>query len=129
MFRVATVLVWGLLAALLLAPPQALRAESLSEAYLLPELFDIMAEEGRVTALNDPAVPEGTAGRAGWDAAVRRIYNPDRMHDDFATALADALTPETRAHALRLCPQRPWAPRVATGGKRAPRASVGCGGR
>lgn len=101
MFKFATVVVWGFMAAMFAAPPQALRAESLSEAYLLPELFNIMAEEGRATALNDPAIPQDAAGRAGWEAAVNRIYDPDRMHDDFASALADAVTPETRAHALR----------------------------
>jgi len=99
MLRIAIVALWGVVSALVL-PVQHLRADSLSDAYLLPELFDIMAEEGRIAALSDPTVPQDAAGRAGWEGAVNRIYNAERMHDDFIGALDAALSPETRADAL-----------------------------
>jgi len=90
-----------MLSAAFVLPVHHVRAESLSAAYFLPELFDIMAQEGRVAALEDPAVPQDAAGRAGWENAINRIYNADRMHDDFVSALDAALTPDIRADALR----------------------------
>lgn len=101
MLRIVTVALWGVMAAVLALPPQTLRADSVSDAYLLPDLFGIMAEEGREAALNDPAVQPGSAGRTGWESAINRIYDVERMHDDFVSALNAALTPEIRADALR----------------------------
>lgn len=101
MLRIVIVAFWGVMAASFILPAHQLRADSLSDAYLLPELFDIMAEEGRMVALSDPAVPQNGAGRAGWEGAINRIYDSDRMHEDFNTALTAALKPATRADALR----------------------------
>ena len=101
MLRIVTVAFWGVMSAALVLPTHGSRAESLSEAYLLPELFDIMAEEGRVAALGDPAVPQDAAGRAGWERVINSIYDAERMHDDFTTSLVATLTPEIRSDALR----------------------------
>lgn len=76
------------------------RASELSDSYLLPDLFDIMAEEGRSATLSDPTVPQDAAGRASWERAIGVIYNADRMHDDFVAALEARLDEDTRREAL-----------------------------
>jgi hypothetical protein len=77
-----------------------LRAQSLSEAYMLPDLFAIMAEEGRDAASADPAVAGNPAMEAQWARAVARIYDAEEMHDAFVAALDAALAPQVREAAL-----------------------------
>lgn len=100
MLRAVIVAIWSAAAGFGGFAHHNAQAQTISESYLLPELFDIMAEEGRDATLNDPAVPHTGTGRAGWEMEVARIYDPDRMHDAFATALDDGLDPDVRAEAL-----------------------------
>ena len=84
-----------------LAPRPAV-ASDLSEAFLLPELFDIMAEEGRASVLADGATPlQGSALRAFQDD-VAAIYAPDRMLSAFLTEMEKELAtrPDVRTDAL-----------------------------
>jgi hypothetical protein len=100
MLKVIRVALLGLMLGALSLAGQTVRADSLSEGYLLPDLFDIMAKEGRSSSLSDPAVPETAPGRASWERAIARIYDAQRMHDDFLAALDGRLDAETRADAL-----------------------------
>lgn len=70
-----------------LLPLRAVASDALSRAYLLPELFEIMAEEGRQSVMADGA--DALQGRALEDftRAVDQIYDPARMHADFLAAL------------------------------------------
>lgn len=70
-----------------LLPLRAGASDALSRAYLLPELFEIMAEEGRQSVMADGA--DALQGRALEDftRAVDQIYDPERMHGDFLAAL------------------------------------------
>lgn len=70
-----------------LLPLRAGASDALSRAYLLPELFEIMAEEGRQSVMADGA--DALQGRALEDftRAVDQIYDPARMHADFLAAL------------------------------------------
>ena len=84
-----------------LAPRPAVASE-LSDAFLLPELFDIMAEEGRASMLADGATPlQGSALRAFQDD-VAAIYTADRMLAAFLTEMEKELSsrPDVRADAL-----------------------------
>ena len=84
-----------------LAPRPAV-ASDLSDAFLLPELFDIMAEEGRASMLADGATPlQGSALRAFQDD-VAAIYTADRMLAAFLTEMEKELSsrPDVRADAL-----------------------------
>lgn len=76
------------------------QADVLSDSYLLPDLFDIMAEEGREATLSDPSVPETATGRASWERSIGVIYNSERMHDEFVSALNAQLDDDTRREAL-----------------------------
>lgn len=101
MLRMIAAAVFGsVMAGLVAAASSGARADTLSDAYLLPELFEVMAEEGRLAAEEDPAVPEDAAGRAGWERMIANIYNADRMHREFLTTLQEALDAEVRASAL-----------------------------
>ena len=72
---------------LVLFPLRAVASDALSRAYLLPELFEIMAEEGRQSVLADGA--DALQGRTLTDftRAVGQIYDAERMHADFLAAL------------------------------------------
>ncbi len=92
------------MACLLLVAP-ALRpaaADNLSDAYLLPELFEIMAEEGRNSALADGATPLQGQAFAEFERAIDRIYRPDEMRAQFVDNLRAELedAPEVIADAL-----------------------------
>jgi len=100
MLKVLTVVLCGVAAGLLAPTVAWARDNTLSEVYLLPDLFDIMAQEGRRATLSDPAVPEDAVGRAGWVRAVERIYDAELMHSDFIGALEKVLDPEVRTEAL-----------------------------
>lgn len=71
-------------------------AARIAAALRLPEVFDIMAEEGRDygRTLEEGMFPGG--GGVGWAADVARIYDADRTYatfmDRFAAELADAGT-------------------------------------
>ncbi len=102
-YRLSQFLILPVLALCLavLAPRPAV-ASDLSEAFLLPELFDIMAEEGRASVLADGATPlQGSALRAFQDD-VAAIYAPDRMLSAFLTEMEKELAtrPDVRTDAL-----------------------------
>lgn len=74
----------------------------LSEAFRLPELFEIMAEEGRASVLEeDTPILEGRALRA-WQDEVARIYDPAELESAFVVQLEHALAarPSARQDAL-----------------------------
>ncbi len=77
-------------------------AEDLSRAYLLPELFEIMAAEGRNSVLTEGAVPLEGRALADFERDVSRIYDQQTMHDAFlASLMAEvAATPEVLQDAL-----------------------------
>lgn len=66
-------------------------ADDLSRAYLLPELFDIMASEGRTSVLAEGAVPLEGRALADFERDVARIYDPAAMHDAFVASLLSEL--------------------------------------
>ncbi len=85
------------LGAVLLALVGSARADvgpgmaTLSEAYMLDELFAIIAEEGRDNAATiHSEVLDHAAGDA-WDRAVRRLYDPARLHTVFLGELTQEL--------------------------------------
>lgn len=81
---------------------RAAGAEDLSRAYLLPELFDIMASEGRSSVLAEGAIPLQGRALADFERDVARIYDKDTMHDAFLNKLTADLetTPEVLEDAL-----------------------------
>lgn len=87
------------LGAMLSRPAQA---DELARALLLPELFGIMAEEGRKSVLADGAVPLQGRAFAQFAGDVERIYQPERMLAEFLRVLEAELadTPEARTDAL-----------------------------
>lgn len=103
-----------LIAAMVLLVPAVARAQpapgvaALAQAFLLDELFDIMAQEGRdyATAIRDEQL-DGQAGR-GWQMAVERIYDPQRMRaafiERFDAELADNAATITDALAFATSP-------------------------
>lgn len=82
------------------APPRTAHATELADAYLLPELFDIMAQEGRQASRTDPDLPQDPAAQAQWSRTIARIYDAARMEAEFTEALEDRLAPEVREKAL-----------------------------
>lgn len=101
MLRIFAVAVFGsAMAGLVAAASSDARADTLSEAYLLPELFEVMAEEGRLAATEDPAVPEDAVGREGWERMIANIYDTDRIHKEFLSALQEGLDADVRASAI-----------------------------
>ncbi len=78
------------------------QADDLAEALLLPELFEIMAAEGRRSVLADDAVPLQGPALARFQADVEAIYAPEQMLADFVAALDDNLRPmpEVRADTI-----------------------------
>lgn len=88
LLRTAVVVVTGFLLAL--PSLRAASAQDVSRAYLLPELFEIMASEGRNSVLADGAIPLQGRALADFERDVARIYDHDTMHDAFlATLTAD----------------------------------------
>jgi hypothetical protein len=77
-------------------------ADDLSRAYLLPELFGIMAAEGRSSVLVEGAIPLQGRALADFERDVSRIYDAERMHAAFvATLTADMeATPDVVQDAL-----------------------------
>jgi hypothetical protein len=78
------------------------RASDLSEAFLLDELFEIMAEEGRRSAVMDGATPLQGRALAQFAEDVERIYTPSVMQGAFLAQLEAELraAPDQRADAL-----------------------------
>lgn len=68
-----------------------LQAQELSDAYLLPELFEIMSDESIAALGADGASPLSDAELAEWRAELAAIYDPERMHRRFMTVLEGAL--------------------------------------
>ena len=101
---------------LLGVPLRAAHAEDLSRAFLLPELFEIMAEEGRRSAVADGEIPLQGRALAEFERNVAAIYNAEAMRQAFEASvmaelesqpavLADALefaATELGARVLRL---------------------------
>lgn len=77
-------------------------ADDLSRAYLLPELFGIMAAEGRSSVLVEGAIPLQGRALADFERDVARIYDAERMHAAFVSILnADMdATPDVMQDAL-----------------------------
>ena len=89
--------------------PRPSQADDLVRAFLLPELFDIMATEGRNSVLEDGATPLQGNALALFRNDVTMIYQPERMLAEFATALETELarTPDARADALEFAATDP----------------------
>ena len=87
---------------LLAAPLRPAQAEALSRAFLLPELFEIMAEEGRRSAVADGAIPFQGRALAEFERKVAAIYDPDAMRMAFEDRLNAELAsqPDVREDAL-----------------------------
>lgn len=87
---------------LVIAQPRPALASDLSRAFLLPELFDIMAAEGRTSVLADGATPLQGQALAEFRSDVDAIYDAERMLNAFTAALEAELStrPEVRADAL-----------------------------
>jgi len=77
-------------------------ADDLSRAYLLPELFGIMAAEGRSSVLVEGAIPLQGRALADFERDVTRIYDAQRMHADFVAILTADMeaTPDVVQDAL-----------------------------
>ncbi len=90
------------LLALLLALPRPAQADDLSDALLLPELFDIMAEEGRNAVVQDEEIPLRGGVLAQFQQDVAEIYTPERLQMAFLAELDTALEakPDLRADVL-----------------------------
>ena len=90
------------LATLVLFPARPALAEDLARALLLPELFEIMAAEGRSSVLGDESTPLQGSLLARFEQDVARIYTPVQMAQNFVAALEDALQrhPDMRADTL-----------------------------
>lgn len=82
-----------LLAACLLARGAAAQSAELYEALGLPEIVEIMAEEGRLHGEEVEADMFGRGGGPSWDAYVAAVYDPDRMDAELRAKLLDALAP------------------------------------
>lgn len=91
-----------IVSALLVIMPFSARANELSRAFQLEELFEIMAEEGRRSALLYDATPLQGRALAQFANDVDRIYAPTVMHREFLAQLEAELEsqPELRADAL-----------------------------
>lgn len=87
---------------LLAAPLRPALAEDLSRAFLLPELFEIMAEEGRRSAMEDGAIPFRGRMLDDFERDVAAIYDAEAMRMAFENALMQELgdQPEVLADAL-----------------------------
>ncbi len=82
--------------ALLAALPvltRAAQASELARAYLLEELFVIMAEEGRHAALAEGAVPLQGGRLARFESDVNAIYDSERLLSAFLAELEAELEP------------------------------------
>ncbi|MBR3370927.1 MAG: hypothetical protein IKG52_09875 [Rhodobacteraceae bacterium] len=82
---------------------RASHAEDLSDAFLLPELFEVMAIEGRTAIGQDNAAPLSDREMDILRTELDEIYHPARMLADFVDALDKALEPhpQTRVDAIR----------------------------
>jgi hypothetical protein len=87
-----------------LAPPLAAEPQAdpraLFEALGLPELLEIMREEGLGYGAELEADLFPGAGRAAWAATVARIYDTGRMEAAILDGLAEGLAPAQAAEAL-----------------------------
>jgi len=92
----------ALLFGLALTPLRPADADELSDAYLLPELFEVMATEGRRAVLAEDAAPLSGGIRAQFVQEVEEIYTPTRIEDAFVSVLQEELQdrPDLRADAL-----------------------------
>lgn len=87
-FFVASCLAIGLAFA---APARATDADQLVSVLKLPEVFDVLAEEGMAYGKEiDSGMLDGAGGPA-WTAAVTHIYAPERLLPEFKQNFAVAL--------------------------------------
>ncbi|MCH8466568.1 MAG: DUF2059 domain-containing protein [Roseinatronobacter sp.] len=79
----------ALLVALLLAllPMRPAAADDLARAYLLPELFEIMAEEGLQSVMADGVTTLEGRALTQFQRDVTQIYQAERMEADFTARL------------------------------------------
>ncbi|TVP73550.1 MAG: hypothetical protein EA339_02990 [Rhodobacteraceae bacterium] len=77
-------------------------ADELAQALLLPELFEIMATEGRMSVMADGAIPLQGPSLERFEAEVAEIYAPGRMLAAFMHVLDADLQdrPEVREDTL-----------------------------
>ena len=87
---------------LLAAPLRPAQAGDLSRAFLLPELFEIMAEEGRRSAVADGEIPLQGRALAEFKRDVAAIYDAETMRAAFEASLMAELAsqPDVLADAL-----------------------------
>ncbi|MCC5958439.1 MAG: hypothetical protein JJU08_03775 [Rhodobacteraceae bacterium] len=78
-------------------------ANDLSEAFLLPELFEVMAAEGRTAIGEEGAAPLSSRELDIWRTELAGIYDTDQMLAAFVDALEQALEPmpDVRDDAIR----------------------------
>lgn len=83
----------ALLAALLFAitPIRPAAADDLARAYLLPELFEIMAEEGLQSVMADGVTTLEGRALVQFQRDVAQIYQPAQMEADFTARLREEL--------------------------------------
>ncbi len=82
--------------------PRSVHADDLTQAFFLTELFEIMAEEGRASAMADGATPLQGRALELYRTDVETIYDASRMLDAFLDSLTADLAnrPDVRADAL-----------------------------
>jgi hypothetical protein len=89
-----TLFTWSLVTSLASAPAFAQsedRVSALAEAFLLPQVFEIMSLEGEAYGAQiDENVLQGRGG-ATWTAAIQQIYDSAAMEAVFMAALQDIL--------------------------------------
>jgi hypothetical protein len=100
LLRTARVLMTGFF--FVMSSLQLAAADDLSRAYLLPELFGIMAAEGRSSVLVEGVIPLQGRALADFERDVTRIYDAQRMHADFVAILTADIeaTPDVVQDAL-----------------------------
>lgn len=86
-----------------LLPQRSASANEISQAYLLPELFEIMAAEGRAASTAEIESYLAGAAPQEWDDALGSIYDPIRLERSFSEVLAQELAdmPDVVEDALR----------------------------
>ena len=85
-----------------LVAARAHAADDLSDAYLLPDLFQIMADEGIKSLTTEGGTLLSGFELTEWTAHLPRLYDPQRMQATFMQVLEQQLAaePDLRAHAL-----------------------------
>jgi hypothetical protein len=97
--RLLSVLLLGLLVT---APHRATASDDLAQAYMLPELFQIMADEGIASLREEGAGLLSDFELSEWIAYLPRLYDAQAMQANFIAELEARLAsqPDIRASAL-----------------------------